>query len=127
MLTILAGIIFLTLFPTSPSNPTSLLHHTYFTPRESQILHRRILLDDATKSQLSRHVSLTELKHVSFGFDRLRANAMTSIGAWILLLTNIAWGMISDRIGKRGPIVTLGLILFWGATVRFLSSAYLIS
>ncbi|KAK0656875.1 alternative sulfate transporter [Cercophora newfieldiana] len=149
ILTVLAGVIFLTLFPSSPSNPTTLLHHVYFTPRESQILHRRILLDDATKAQTHRHVSLSELKHtlsnwrliphillticglapsalfmayapslvVSFGFDRLRANAMTSIGAWILLLTNIAWGMISDKIGRRGPMVTLGLVLFWGATL----------
>jgi len=51
---------------------------------------------------------------VSFGFDRLRANSLTSIGAWILLLSNIAWGMISDRMGKRGPMVTLELVLFWG-------------
>ncbi|KAK0632608.1 major facilitator superfamily domain-containing protein [Immersiella caudata] len=149
ILTILAGLIFLTLFPSSPSSPISLLHRRYFTPRESLILHRRVILDDPTKGEPRRHVSLSELKHtlsnwrllphillticglapsalfmayapslvVSFGFDRLRANAMTSIGAWILLVTNIAWGMISDRIGKRGPMVTLGLLLFWGATL----------
>ena len=54
---------------------------------------------------------------VSFGFDRLQANAMTSIGAWILLVTNVTWGTVSDRIGARGPMVTLGLLLLWGAAL----------
>ena len=31
----------------------------------------------------------------SFGFDRLKSNAMVSIGAWILLFTNIGWGYIA--------------------------------
>lgn len=54
---------------------------------------------------------------ISFGFERLQANAMTSIGAWILLVTNISWGMISDKIGRRGPMVTLGILILWGTTV----------
>lgn len=54
---------------------------------------------------------------VSFGFDRLQANAMTSIGAWILLVTNVTWGTVSDRIGARGPMVTLGVLLLWGTAL----------
>ncbi len=54
---------------------------------------------------------------ISFGFDRLKANAMTSIGAWILLVTNLTWGFVSDRIGARGPMVTLGLLLLQGVTL----------
>lgn len=54
---------------------------------------------------------------VSFGFDRLQANAMTSIGAWILLVTNVTWGTVSDRIGVRGPMVTLGVLLLWGTAL----------
>lgn len=54
---------------------------------------------------------------VSFGFDRLQANAMTSIGAWILLVTNVTWGTVSDRIGVRGPMVTLGLVILWATAL----------
>src|SRR5690349_1378061 len=123
------------LFPKAPGTPVSLFGFRYFTERESQILHRRVLLDDPSKGQPRRTVSWIELKKtltnwrllphiiltiaglapssvmmsyapslvISFGFERLQANAMTSIGAWILLVTNISWGMISDKIGRRGP------------------------
>lgn len=55
---------------------------------------------------------------VSFGFDRLKSNAMMSIGAWILIFTNLAWGTIADKIKLRGPMVVLGVLLLWGFTVR---------
>lgn len=55
---------------------------------------------------------------VSFGFDRLKSNAMLSIGAWLLLVTNITWGTAADRLRLRGPMVFLGVLFLWGFTVR---------
>ncbi|KAK3363129.1 alternative sulfate transporter [Lasiosphaeria hispida] len=147
--TIAVGLLFVSLFPKSPAHPVSIFKFRYFTERESQVLQRRVLLDDPTKGHPRRNVSWAELKKtltnwrliphiilticglapaslfmayaptlvISFGFERLRSNAMVAIGAWILLVTNISWGMISDRIGYRGPMVTLGLLLLWGATL----------
>jgi MFS family permease len=54
---------------------------------------------------------------VSFGFDRLKSNAMTSIGAWLLVVTNLAWGYIADKTGRRGLMVFLGVLILWGLTV----------
>lgn len=31
----------------------------------------------------------------SFGFERLKSNALVSIGAWMLLITNISWGVLA--------------------------------
>jgi len=41
----------------------------------------------------------------SYGYDRLKSNAMVSIGAWCLLLTNVTWGFIA--YGVRLPSVGL--------------------
>ncbi|KAK0751655.1 alternative sulfate transporter [Schizothecium vesticola] len=140
VLTIAAGFVFISLFPKNPANPVTIFGYRYFSERESQILQRRVTLDDPTKAEPRRtltnwkllpHILLTicglapasvfmsyaPSLVVSFGFDRLQANAMTSIGAWILLVTNITWGTVSDRIGARGPMVTLGLLLLWGAAL----------
>lgn len=56
---------------------------------------------------------------VSFGFDRLKSNAMLSIGGWILIVTNLAWGHIADKTKLRGPMVFLGVMILWGLTVSF--------
>ncbi|KAL2206535.1 alternative sulfate transporter [Sarocladium strictum] len=45
----------------------------------------------------------------SYGYGKLTANAMSSIGYWILIFTTVAWGVISDKWGKRGPMVLLGI------------------
>ncbi|KAH6680035.1 alternative sulfate transporter [Plectosphaerella plurivora] len=49
---------------------------------------------------------------VGFGFGRLRSNAMSSIGAWILLFINLLWGFLADRWGRRGPLVFLGILFY---------------
>lgn len=54
---------------------------------------------------------------IQFGFDRLKSNAMMSIGSWILILTNLLWGYLADKIGKRGPLVFLGVLLLWAFMV----------
>ena len=28
----------------------------------------------------------------SYGYDRLKSNAMVSIGAWLLVVANVTWG-----------------------------------
>lgn len=49
LMTIVAGILFLCLFPGTPSNPVSLIGVHFFTEREQMILHKRILVDDPSK------------------------------------------------------------------------------
>ena len=61
--------------------------------------------------------SYAPLLVVSFGFDRLKSNAMLSIGAWALLVTNLVWGYTAAKTGQRGLMVLLGVMLLWGFTV----------
>ncbi|KAK4041457.1 hypothetical protein C8A01DRAFT_14796 [Parachaetomium inaequale] len=61
--------------------------------------------------------SYAPLLVVSFGFDRLKSNAMISIGAWVLIITNVAWGVIADKTKRRGLMVALGVFIFWGLTL----------
>ncbi|TEA15264.1 putative transporter [Colletotrichum sidae] len=50
----------------------------------------------------------------SFGYEKLQANAMVSIGAWLLIPVNLLWGWLADRTKVRGPWVFLALLIFWG-------------
>jgi MFS family permease len=50
----------------------------------------------------------------SFGYGRLQANALISVGGWILLIVNVSWGYIADRTQQRGLVVIAGLFLWWG-------------
>lgn len=54
---------------------------------------------------------------VSFGFDRLKSNAMISIGSWITFLMNIVFGFGADWTGYRGLWVLGGVLLSWGFTL----------
>ncbi|KAK3905782.1 hypothetical protein C8A05DRAFT_30412 [Staphylotrichum tortipilum] len=54
---------------------------------------------------------------VSFGFDRLKSNAMLSIGAWALIVTNLLWGWAAAKTGQRGLMVFLGVLILWGFTI----------
>ncbi|KAJ3531331.1 hypothetical protein NM208_g8925 [Fusarium decemcellulare] len=49
----------------------------------------------------------------SFGYERLKSNALVSIGSWILIVSNLTWGYLGDKLRLRGPLVTLGLLMFW--------------
>ncbi|KAH6662909.1 alternative sulfate transporter [Plectosphaerella plurivora] len=44
---------------------------------------------------------------VSFGYGKLESNALVSIGYWALIFFNLLTGWIADRIGVRGPIVSI--------------------
>ncbi|KAL9949020.1 hypothetical protein ACHAQF_006950 [Verticillium nonalfalfae] len=48
---------------------------------------------------------------VSFGFGRLESNALVSIGSWGLMFVNLLFGWSADRLGVRGPFVSLGFLL----------------
>ncbi|KAI8665924.1 MFS domain-containing protein [Fusarium keratoplasticum] len=53
----------------------------------------------------------------TYGYGKLQANAMTSIGYWILLVTTVTWGWIADKWGKRGPMVLLGVVIGWALII----------
>ena len=64
LFTISVGLIFIGLFPKSPSHSVSLLGRRYFNEREAQILSQRILKDDPSKAKEGRSVSKKELVDV---------------------------------------------------------------
>ncbi|KAL1984909.1 hypothetical protein VTN96DRAFT_8568 [Rasamsonia emersonii] len=142
---ILVGIIFILFFPQSTANPVNLLRTQYFTERETQILVRRLLLDDPSKHHRHKNITRQEIlrtlgnwrlyPHViltiaglapsstmwsyaptlinSFGYPRLKSNALVSVGQWLQLVLNVLWGMAADKLGKRGPMVVSGMLLWW--------------
>lgn len=178
--TVIVGVIFALLFPSSPANPVNLLKRRYFTERESYILVQRVLRDDPSKHEKSKNVTGAELRAVvrlpaiecdfdgadilsqftnwrliahifiticglapssvlwnyaptlvkGYGYGRLRSNAMVSIGQWINLCMTILWGFLAlvshsmisttpeltssrDKFNRRGPLVFLGVLLWW--------------
>lgn len=48
-----------------------------------------------------------------WGYGPLRANAIVSIGPWGMVILNICWGLISDKIDLRGPPVLVGTFFWW--------------
>lgn len=62
MFTVLVGVLFLTLFPKSTTEPVSLMGFRYFTEHESQILSSRVARDDPSKLHAKSHVSWAEFK-----------------------------------------------------------------
>jgi MFS family permease len=53
----------------------------------------------------------------TYGYDRLTANAMVSIGYWILIPISLFWGFAADRWGKRGPMVLIGVLIGFSFTI----------
>ena len=41
-----------------------------------------------------------------WGYGRLRANAIVSIGPWCMVVLNVCWGLVADKISLRGPVVS---------------------
>jgi hypothetical protein len=66
--------------------------------------------------------SYAPLMVISFGFERLKSNAMLSIGTWFLVLTNLVWGFVADKTQRRGLMVFLGVIILWALMVRLFPS-----
>lgn len=53
----------------------------------------------------------------SFGYGRLVSNALVSVGGWISLVLNVSWGLMADHFGYRGPLVLLGVLIWWAVTI----------
>ncbi|KAJ4115392.1 hypothetical protein NW768_011244 [Fusarium equiseti] len=47
----------------------------------------------------------------SYGYDRLQANAMASVGAWILVVVNVSFGWIADKTQRRGFLILIATVL----------------
>ncbi|ROT35139.1 alternative sulfate transporter [Sodiomyces alkalinus F11] len=54
---------------------------------------------------------------VSFGFGRLRSNALMSIGSWLQLLSNLLMGYVADKWDKRGPVAFVGVLFYMGFAI----------
>ena len=63
MFTCVVGILFATLFPKSLFEPKSAFGFRYFTDREADILHRRIIFDDPRKLQEKKWIDWAELRN----------------------------------------------------------------
>ncbi|KAI9730566.1 MAG: hypothetical protein M1834_005807 [Cirrosporium novae-zelandiae] len=49
-----------------------------------------------------------------FGFGRLKATAMNTVGLWIELITSLICGILADKTGRRGLVTLSGIVLWWG-------------
>ncbi|KAF3769457.1 putative MFS transporter [Cryphonectria parasitica EP155] len=54
---------------------------------------------------------------MEMGYGLLTANALCSIGGFMLLPMNLLWGYIADRTRRRGLMVSIGLFLFLAFTI----------
>ncbi|KAK8148908.1 hypothetical protein G3M48_008798 [Beauveria asiatica] len=155
MLTIVVGIVFGLLMPRSPDNPSNILGHSYFTPREIHILTQRVARDNPAGEAKSKYVKWTDIKVAftrwniypqltvsfcaiavisplgtyqpsiiaSYGYDRLQANALASVGNWIVIVLSLSFGWIADKTGKRGGLILVGAL--WGSIIHPLNGSWL--
>lgn len=56
----------------------------------------------------------------NFGFDTIRANALSSVGGWIAVVVMSSSGLLSDRLQNKGPLVialsTCSLVMWIACT-----------
>ncbi|KAJ9156231.1 Alternative sulfate transporter [Pleurostoma richardsiae] len=55
----------------------------------------------------------------SFGYNRLKANAMTSVGQWISLSLVLFAGFVADKWGRRGLVVLFAVAIEFAFTVAY--------
>ncbi|CAI6044115.1 unnamed protein product [Clonostachys chloroleuca] len=61
----------------------------------------------------------------TYGYDRLQANALSSVSDWIVIVVNLSVGWIADKTQRRGGLVLLLVVLsfaFCLATRQLVSS-----
>ncbi|KAE8541474.1 hypothetical protein D1P53_002835 [Cryptococcus gattii VGV] len=58
-----------------------------------------------------------------FGFDTIKANALSSVGGWISLVLMITYGFASDRFKNKGPIVILACFPYLILWIAFQSES----
>ncbi|KAH8598708.1 alternative sulfate transporter [Bisporella sp. PMI_857] len=51
---------------------------------------------------------------VSYGYDRLKSNALVSVGGWLVIPVNVVVGLTADKLQKKSLIVIVGLFFWWG-------------
>ncbi|KAG9503523.1 hypothetical protein J7337_003474 [Fusarium musae] len=47
----------------------------------------------------------------SYGYDRLQANALSSVGGWIVIVLNLSFGWIADKTRRRGFLILIATVL----------------
>jgi MFS family permease len=47
----------------------------------------------------------------SYGYDRLQANALSSVGSWIVIVLSLSFGWIADATHRRGGLILLATVL----------------
>ncbi|KAF4339013.1 nicotinamide mononucleotide permease [Fusarium beomiforme] len=47
----------------------------------------------------------------SYGYERLRANALSSVSGWIVIVLNLSFGWIADKSQRRGFLILLATVL----------------
>ncbi|PKS08524.1 hypothetical protein jhhlp_004909 [Lomentospora prolificans] len=122
--TILIGFVFLAVFPHSAANPVSLLRIRYFTEREAQILHQRVLKDDPTKAHSSKNVKWAELKSAltnwrllpHIGFTIVGMAPASAFGSYApSLVAGFGFGKLrSNALASVGFWILMFFNLFWG-------------
>ncbi|KAF4498931.1 nicotinamide mononucleotide permease [Fusarium agapanthi] len=143
IITIVVGVVFASLMPNSPANPSNIFGHLYFTPREVHILTNRVNIDNPTQAQRHKYVKWVDIKAAfsrwciypqltvsfcciaiisplgtyqpsiiaSYGYDRLQANALSSVGGWIVIVLNLSFGWIADKTQRRGLLILIATAL----------------
>lgn len=53
----------------------------------------------------------------SFGYGKLKANALVSVGSWIQILLNYLSGLAADKTNRRGLVTLTGQLLWWGFSI----------
>lgn len=53
----------------------------------------------------------------SFGFGKLKSNALVSVGSWIQIPITILLGFLADKTQRRGLVNLGGLSLWWGFSI----------
>ncbi|KAK7224731.1 hypothetical protein V2G26_012734 [Clonostachys chloroleuca] len=148
--TLMAGAIFIALFPGNPQDPVSLLKVNWFTERETFVMQQRMQLQRANETPHSRirgndilctlaqpklwpHLLITMSGLApttalwsyaptiigDLGYNRLAANAMTSVGQWISVLLIMMAAYVADWTDRRGFIVLFGITCQWAFMVAF--------
>lgn len=53
----------------------------------------------------------------SYGYERLQANALSSVSGWIVIVLNLLWGWTADKTQRRGALVLAGVTFGWAFAV----------
>jgi len=49
----------------------------------------------------------------SWGYPRLKSNALVSVGAWVVIPLYVFWGWVADKTRQRGLVLIVSMTLWW--------------